>query len=454
MLVPFSFLGGNDNPVAQAPVNTIAPVIVPSGNQVIGTLFTSGNGSWFATMPITFEYRWTRNGTPISGATSQTYTSVNADDGQTLRCEVRATNSFGVSAYVASSNSSTGISLPTNTVAPTLSPSGMQTTGTLITLSDGTWTGESPITFEYRWTRDNIVIVGETANTYTTVLGDDGTVIKGEVRGLNVAGNSAYVTSSNQVDATIFSQEYIDILERASVLNYALPTSIVQILQNTLVVNLISAGIWNKLDHLKIYAGTNEDFSLINWITPANFLSTRVNNPTYGYSFGFEGNATNAHLQTNFIPSGSLNYMTDDACYFTYRKTESTIGQLENFTGSDVFGSSEKVVLGSYGLDNFQTTINATLTVTANYSVSGTTGLTLLNRNNSTQHQVWLNGVNLATENVASTGLPTNQFLTCMIDNVGVSSNAQWSIEGAGGHLQNLDIVNLTNYFETYISAL
>jgi hypothetical protein len=189
------------NPVAQAPVNTSPPVISPEGNQVIGTVFTSGNGSWFATRPLTFEYRWTRNGTPISGATSQTYTSVTADEGQTLRCEVRATNAFGVSSYIASSNSSTGVSLPVNTVAPTLSPSGTQSTGTVITLGNGTWTGTSPITFEYRWTRNNVVIAGQTNNTYTIVAGDDGTVIKGEVRGVNVAGASAYVVTSNQVNA-------------------------------------------------------------------------------------------------------------------------------------------------------------------------------------------------------------------------------------------------------------
>jgi hypothetical protein len=280
------------NPVAQAPVNTSPPVISPEGNQVIGTVFTSGNGSWFATRPLTFEYRWTRNGTPISGATSQTYTSVSADEGQTLRCEVRATNAFGVSSYIASSNSSTGVSLPVNTVAPvisgsttlgsvlsttngtwtgtspitfsyqwkrggvsiggatsstytlvaadssanitcevtgtnvagsvsansntitasnfnpvntiapTLSPSGTQSTGTVITLGNGTWSGASPITFEYRWLRDNSIILGQTSNTYTLVAGDDGTVIKGQVRAINSVSTSAYVTSSNQVDAT------------------------------------------------------------------------------------------------------------------------------------------------------------------------------------------------------------------------------------------------------------
>ena len=117
-----------------------------------------------------------------------------------------------------------------------------------------------------------------------------------------------------------FTAEYTAILARATALSYALPSAGVQTLQNTLVKDLVDGGVWAKLDHLKIYAGSNADFSLINWITPANFLSTKVNSPTYGYAYGFKGNATNAHLQTGFIPSGSLNYKQNDASYFNYRK--------------------------------------------------------------------------------------------------------------------------------------
>jgi hypothetical protein len=47
-----------------------------------------------------------------------------------------------------------------------------------------------------------VVISGETANTYTILAGDDGTVIKGQVRATNAAGVSSYVTTSNQVDAS------------------------------------------------------------------------------------------------------------------------------------------------------------------------------------------------------------------------------------------------------------
>jgi hypothetical protein len=195
-----SVTAGSNTITAQnfALVNTVAPVI--SGSTTFGSVLTTTDGTWTGASPITYGYQWKRNGSIISGATNQTYTLVAADSLANIICEVTGTNVAG--SVAAGSNTITASNFnPVNTIAPTLSPSGTQSTGTVITLGNGTWTGASPITFEYRWTRNNIVISGQTSNTYTIVAGDDGTVIKGEVRGTNALSTSAYVTSSNQVDA-------------------------------------------------------------------------------------------------------------------------------------------------------------------------------------------------------------------------------------------------------------
>jgi hypothetical protein len=244
--------------------------------------------------------------------------------------------------------------------------------------------------------------------------------------------------------------EYQAILDRATVLGYALPSAGVRTLQNTLVKALIDGGVWAKLDHLKIYAGSNSDFSLINWITPANFLSTKVNSPTYGAAYGFQGDASTAHLQTGFTPSGSLNYKQNDASYFLYRKTESTLGQTQNYMGA--YDVNNSALIGSYGSNNYETYMNSG-TASGNYGSGGTVGLALLNRNNSSNYDVWLNGSNLATVSTSSSGIPTVEFLTCKT-NVTDSSNAQWSMEGAGAALTSGQIATLTNSFATYLSAL
>jgi hypothetical protein len=197
-----SFVVSSNNAVGgYAPSNVSQPSMSLLGNQLVGTLVTVTNGTWSGSSPITFEYRWLRNGSPIGGATSSSYTLQSADDGNAVTAQVRALNAFGTSAYSTSDNSINAGTVPVNTVAPTVSPSGTQSTGTLITADVESWDGTAPITFEYKWTRDGIAISGATASTYTIQLADDGTTIRVEVKGTNAYGASGFVASSNSVSA-------------------------------------------------------------------------------------------------------------------------------------------------------------------------------------------------------------------------------------------------------------
>lgn len=84
-----------------APVNTVAPVI--TGSAVIGSQLTCSTGSWDGTAPITYSYQWRADGSPISGATANTYTTVQAE-GVVITCTVTATNSVGSAAQLSSNS--------------------------------------------------------------------------------------------------------------------------------------------------------------------------------------------------------------------------------------------------------------------------------------------------------------------------------------------------------------
>jgi hypothetical protein len=62
---------------------------------VPGQMLSCSNGSWTGYPPPTFSSRWLRDGMPIGGATTSTYTVQATDQGQGLACQVTASNNAG-----------------------------------------------------------------------------------------------------------------------------------------------------------------------------------------------------------------------------------------------------------------------------------------------------------------------------------------------------------------------
>jgi protocatechuate 3,4-dioxygenase beta subunit len=79
--------------VPQAPNNIGAPVA--SGTPAVGQALSCSNGSWSGILPISYSYKWLRDGSTIEGATGSSYTVQSADQGHGVACEVTATNSKG-----------------------------------------------------------------------------------------------------------------------------------------------------------------------------------------------------------------------------------------------------------------------------------------------------------------------------------------------------------------------
>src|SRR5215831_7994277 len=187
---------------AEAPKNTAEPAI--SGMTLEGQDLTTTNGSWSGTQPMTFSYRWVRCGSDggapdgsncssIYGATGKTYTLRGGDVGFRLRVRVTATNSSG-SARVASNPTATIASKkPTNVSSPTISGSAVE--NATLQASPGSWTGQPPITFGYRWLRCNASGGGcqNTANatsaSYVVRHDDVGHTIRVRVTAQNSAGS-------------------------------------------------------------------------------------------------------------------------------------------------------------------------------------------------------------------------------------------------------------------------
>jgi hypothetical protein len=198
------------------PANTVAPSV--TGSQYLYGTLTGTLGTWTSPNGTnSYARQWQRStpiGTPISpgswgnisGATSSTYTTVDADNGKYIRLNVTATNLSGSST---AASSETLITKYSPVALSLYSLTGSSIVGATLTATEqiGTWkstttiSGDTyPDTFEYEWSYSDGTVIQSTSfnsinsNTYTIVTGDLGKIIRIRVTGRT----SAYLDDPNR----------------------------------------------------------------------------------------------------------------------------------------------------------------------------------------------------------------------------------------------------------------
>jgi hypothetical protein len=193
-----------------------------------------------------------------------------------------------------------------------------------------------------------------------------------------------------------FDADYQAVLNYAVTLSYTLPSAGQQVLQNQLMLDLKSAGVWNKLDSFRVYATDgSSDFALIDW--KRLITCTAVNSPTFTTNAGYKGNGTSSYIDSNFTPStNGVNYTLNSASIFAYISGVRTIGQIQAYQGY-FFGSGYLLLAAGTNLLG-ESYINSITAVT-----NGTTGVgfQLVNRLNSTSLNVYYQGVLQNTNNAS-----------------------------------------------------
>jgi hypothetical protein len=166
-----------------APQNTAPPTV--SGTPALGTALSCGIGTWSGEPAPAFGFEWLREGQPIAGATSDTYTVTSADVTRQLSCRVTASNAGGSLAKT-SAAVSVPASAPVNTEQPVIS--GGDQVGATLTCSPGKWTGVPAPSFTFTWLRGGQPIAGATGATYVLTDADGDKAITCRVSAANAAG--------------------------------------------------------------------------------------------------------------------------------------------------------------------------------------------------------------------------------------------------------------------------
>ncbi len=199
IVAALALVAGTSARTQAAPQNVVEPSI--GGAPLVGRTLTADRGQWSGGT-LTFEYAWLRCNasgdgcTPISGATSQTYTVTSADLGSTLRVRVTGKNTDGQTDKDSNQTSVvvTPGGQPANSAAPTIS--GNATVDQTLTAAAGTWVGDEPITYSYVWLQCDSAgnacgsIPGATASTYKVARTLVGKTIRVKVTGTNSRGSA------------------------------------------------------------------------------------------------------------------------------------------------------------------------------------------------------------------------------------------------------------------------
>lgn len=119
------------------------------------------------------------------------------------------------------------------------------------------------------------------------------------------------------VGGVSYDSDYQAVLDRGTALGYTLPSPSQQSIQNDLVLDLKSYGIWSLIDvFYNLVTDGDSNFALLNWKSPSLYQLTKTGTPSFATNSGYTSSASN-YLNMPFTPStNGVNYILGNASIF------------------------------------------------------------------------------------------------------------------------------------------
>lgn len=243
-----------------------------------------------------------------------------------------------------------------------------------------------------------------------------------------------------------FDPSFQALLNEGSSQGYSLPTGDALTAGNQLVLDLKSAGVWDKLDLFYVFATNGDsDFAKLNWITPGTYTCTVPGTtPTFTSLEGFTGNsATDPRLSTNYTAlTNSVNYTQDSASIGMYIRSNAADA------GYAIYGKAGAIRL------RMGNQVRQWLNSVTDLSVAApatATGWYHFNRPDASNIDFRINNVADVRTN-ASSDIGTG-VITLLADSTTNGTSVQMSIAFLGGSLAS-EATDFYNAVVTYMTAI
>jgi len=241
-----------------------------------------------------------------------------------------------------------------------------------------------------------------------------------------------------------FDADYQAVLDLANANSFVLPSSGQQILQNQLVLDLKSAGVWSKLDVFAVFAhDADKNFSLIDW--------KRASLMTYANASGMTQSTTGlkTDTQNNSVIDTNYNPVLDAVNIST---TSISMGIWLN----DLIGLNREIgnSTGSLKLQ-FSNNDNRILTGSSTFREGPVIGLNHINRSSANNVEHYTNGVEARSAILPTEPITNNNafIFHAQASVIGPASGAEQSFAFYAGDLslEHSDFYNALNNYKIAI---
>lgn len=257
--------------------------------------------------------------------------------------------------------------------------------------------------------------------------------------------------STTKVPEITFDNNYQGILDYAISQADSLPDMNTRILQNQVIIDLKSSGVFNKLDFMHVWRdGTTENsgFKSIDWIRLNK--ATLVNSPTIGIN-GIQGDRVSSYVDLNYNPTtNGSNFLLNDHSFGAYNANPSSNGALISSFGAGTYLEIQTDNTNARIITFDSNTLGDVTSVGSNTQNKHF----LQQRLVSTNYQTYLNNTQLHTPNRTSVSLPNVNFRLFAREGGSSYGDGIVSYDFGGAGLTSTERQSIINAFENYFKSL